>query len=158
MRLSIKTEYALAALLDMAYYTLQNKPITTKEIAQRTNIPKVYLEQIMSKLRRDGVIESFRGTKGGYKLLKPMKDIRIGDVVSCVEGDIRLASCDDTREENCNHSSGCVTRNMWEKVSRRMIDTLNELTLAELYDDFTKHTEFNMTTVFYSIDKIAVEN
>ena len=157
MRLSIRTEYALTAMMDMAYYTLQDKPITTKEIAARTNIPKVYLEQIMSKLRRGGFVESFRGTKGGYKLSKTLDNMRIGDIVECVEGEINLSSCEDTTD-NCNHSTSCMTKNMWQKVSNRIIDTLNELTLAELYNDFTRHTESNMTTVFYSIDKIAVES
>jgi Rrf2 family protein len=86
MELSSRLEYALIALLEIAKYQAQGKPLKVNEIAASQSLPERYLDQIFTSLKRQGIISSQRGMKGGYLLAKELWQITLLDVVMAIEG------------------------------------------------------------------------
>jgi Rrf2 family transcriptional regulator, cysteine metabolism repressor len=125
MTISVKGEYALHALFDLAARD-SAVPIKIAEIARRQKIPQKFLELILSGLKQGGFVESRRGADGGYLLARPADNITIGEVLRHVEG---------TRNGT---PGGVKSRNetpfteMWTKVDRAVSDVIDQTTLAEL--------------------------
>ncbi|MCP9848495.1 Rrf2 family transcriptional regulator [Cyanobium sp. Morenito 9A2] len=87
MAFSAKTEYGLVALIELASIHASGGVLQVAEIAARQNIPDRYLEQMLTSLRRGGILRSIRGPKGGYQLLRPPAEVRVAEVVHCLEGE-----------------------------------------------------------------------
>ncbi|NDG75715.1 MAG: Rrf2 family transcriptional regulator [Synechococcaceae bacterium WB8_1B_136] len=87
MAFSSKTEYGLVALIELAAVYASGGVMQVAEIAARQSIPDRYLEQMLTSLRRGGILRSIRGPKGGYQLARPPAEIVVADVVACLEGD-----------------------------------------------------------------------
>ncbi len=85
MKLSTKGRYGLRAMVDIAVYS-QDSPVPISAIAERQNISVSYLEQLLPKLKKAGIIKSIRGAQGGYMLDKDPKDISAGDILRTLEG------------------------------------------------------------------------
>lgn len=88
MAFSAKTGYGLVSLIELATIHSRGGVLQVAEIAQRQGIPDRYLEQMLASLRRGQILRSIRGPKGGYQLARPPAEIRVDDVVSCLEGDV----------------------------------------------------------------------
>ena len=84
---SSKTEYGLVALIELAAIHSSGAVLQVAEIAARQSIPDRYLEQMLTSLRRGGILRSIRGPKGGYQLVRPPAEVLVSEVVSCLEGD-----------------------------------------------------------------------
>ena len=84
---SAKTEYGLVSLLELAAIHSQGGVLQVAEIASRQQIPDRYLEQMLTSLRRGRILRSIRGPRGGYQLARPPSEIRIAEVVACLEGE-----------------------------------------------------------------------
>jgi len=135
MRLSAKVEYGVRAMAVLAIYH-QGEPLPLREIAEQEQISLKFLEQIFPDLKRAGLVTSMRGSRGGYRLLRPPEEIRVGDIVRAVEGPITPINClaegdDDTC---CHRRSACLTRQVWERLRDRINDVLDEVTLDELME------------------------
>lgn len=89
MAFSAKSEYGLVALIDLAEAYSGGGLLQTSEISRRHGIPERYLEQMLTTLRKAGYLKSLRGPRGGFQLRLPPEEIRIGEVVACLEGDRR---------------------------------------------------------------------
>lgn len=89
MGFSAKTDYGLIALMDLAEASGSGQLLQTREISLRHDIPERYLEQTLTSLRKGGFLRSLRGPRGGFELRLPPEEIRILDVVACLEGDRR---------------------------------------------------------------------
>ncbi|MEB3261013.1 MAG: Rrf2 family transcriptional regulator [Cyanobacteriota bacterium] len=89
MVFSAKTDYGLIALMDLAEARGSDQLLQTREISARHAIPERYLEQTLTALRKAGYLRSLRGPRGGFQLRLPPEEIRIGDVVACLEGERR---------------------------------------------------------------------
>ncbi|MGB7563565.1 MAG: Rrf2 family transcriptional regulator [Prochlorococcaceae cyanobacterium] len=87
MAFSAKTEYGLVALIELASIHASGGVLQVAEIAARQNIPDRYLEQMLTSLRRGGILRSIRGPKGGYQLIRPPAEVRVSEVVHCLEGE-----------------------------------------------------------------------
>lgn len=87
MAFSSKTDYGLVALIELASVYPSGGVMQVAEIAARQSIPDRYLEQMLTSLRRGGILRSIRGPKGGYQLTRPPANLAIADVVNCLEGD-----------------------------------------------------------------------
>jgi Rrf2 family transcriptional regulator, iron-sulfur cluster assembly transcription factor len=124
MRMSRKARYAVTAMLDLALQPDQI-PITLAEISQRQDISVSYLEQIFSRLRREGLVEGMRGPGGGYCLSKPTGQISIADIVSAVDGPMVA------RE---TYVALVPSQKLWHALSRQVRDYLDTITLAQLMD------------------------
>src|SRR2546425_10468307 len=105
MYFSAKGEYGIMAVLDLALAN-GSAPVQAKTIADRQGIPLRFLEHILSALKHAGLVESARGAHGGYRLVKPASEIRIGDVIQAVDGPIAMPArgpppCPDRNRDRC---------------------------------------------------------
>ncbi len=131
LRLSTKGQYGVRAMFEIAK-SYRSGPMTIKEIAERQNVSVAYLEQIMNKLRRGGLIDSVKGPGGGYVLSKEPSTISIGDILKALEGPVALTSCLGPGADTCNKVDICVMRLLWKKLGDKIEEFLEETTLMDL--------------------------
>ena len=105
--------------------------IPLRRIADEENISLQYLEQIFRELRRDGLVKSERGAKGGYRLARDPETITVGDVVRTLEGPIAPVEC-LSGDEECSRQQKCLTREAWYRLQQSMTSALDGITLGYL--------------------------
>ena len=139
MKLSTKGRYGLRALLYIAIHSGE-EPISIRSIADSEHISEGYLEQLMPKLKKAGMIESMRGAQGGYRLAKPTDQISVGDILRALEGDLEAVSCpglhtDSREEDGCQGADACVTKYVWQRINESIAKTVDEITLSTLVEE-----------------------
>jgi Rrf2 family transcriptional regulator, cysteine metabolism repressor len=139
MMFSTKAEYGVRVMAHLAKSDA-GKPIPLGSIADAEGLPLAYLEHLVQRLRKAGLVESRRGAHGGYTLARAAESITMAEVVRALEGDIAPIECisadpDRTlvcvREGEIGHDP-CPTKLLWTRVQGSIVRTLNEITLAEL--------------------------
>ena len=116
MKLSSKGRYAVMALADLAKFDA-NEPVSLRDISLRQGISLVYLEQLFLKLKKNRIVSSVRGKKGGYILNKNASEINISEVLSAVEEKIKTVGCEKHSKKGCNGKSAkCITHNLWDEL------------------------------------------
>lgn len=132
MKLSTKGRYGLRALIDLAQYS-EEEPVSISSIALRQDISERYLEQLMSRLKKAGLIKSIRGAGGGYVLAKPTEEISVGDILRALEGSLEAVECGGLHPEmGCNTADRCVTKYVWQRINESINETVNEIKLDQL--------------------------
>lgn len=134
MKLSTKSTYGLRAMLNVALES-GGCAVPISDIAKKEGISVQYLEQLLNKLRHNGLIESVRGPKGGYMLSRGTGDITVADIVKALEGDIRLSHCVSSGRASglaCKKTRSCVPKIVWMKLSDAINDCLESMTLKDL--------------------------
>ena len=129
MRLTTKGRYAVTAVLDLAMHQ-DNGPVSLAAISERQGISLSYLEQLFSKLRRNGVVQSTRGPGGGYNLQRTAEQITISDVIVAIDESCQVASCEET--DSCQGSFQCLTHDLWQEISNEIKGFLDGISLAEV--------------------------
>lgn len=132
MKLSTRARYGTRVLLELALHWGEGL-ILLKDIAQRQQIPLPYLQQLIGPLVQVGIIKTTRGKRGGISLLKPPKEVVLGEVIQLLEGSIAPVKCVDN-PETCPRSDLCVTRDIWEEVKKAIGKVLESVTLQELVE------------------------
>ena len=116
MKLSSKGRYAVMALADLAKFD-PKQPVSLRDISLRQSISLVYLEQLFLKLKKNKIVSSVRGKKGGYTLNKNASEINISEVLSAVEEKIKTVGCEKQSKKGCNGKSAkCITHNLWDEL------------------------------------------
>lgn len=133
MKISTKGRYALRLMLDLALNS-NGEQITIKSIAARQEISDKYLEQIISLLNRAGYVKSVRGAQGGYKLAKTPSEYTVGMILRLTEGSLAPVDCLEEDRNECERSSDCVTRDVWEEIYEAVNAVVNRITLQDLVD------------------------
>lgn len=132
MKISTKGRYALRMLIDLAEH--QNEGyISLKEIAERQNISKKYLEQIIPVFHSTDILRTVRGSQGGYVLGRSPKKITVGEILRYTEGSLSPVECVDN-PIGCNRSIDCATLPVWQGLSRVVSNYLDGITLQDLLD------------------------
>ena len=132
MKLTTKGRYAVQAMADLAAFGA-GRATPSSEISIRQGISAVYLDQIMAKLRRAGLVDSVRGANGGYELARPSADIRIADIVAAVDEEIKTTACSPGAELGCRGvSARCLTHDLWDELGRQIDIFLNAITLEDV--------------------------
>ena len=131
MRLTTKGRYAVTAMLDLALH-YDRGPITLADISQRQEISLSYLEQLFSKLRKNGLVNSARGPGGGYRLSRDANEIAVAEVISAVDETVDATRC--KRKGNCQHSERCLTHDLWCDLSDQIFNFLASITLGNLVE------------------------
>lgn len=132
MKLSTKEKYGLRALLDLAVYS-EKGPVSISSIAARQNISERYLEQLVGKLKKAGMVKSIRGAQGGYQLSKDPSSISVGDILRTLEGSLRAVECPGLREDQgCEEADFCVTKYVWQKMNDSITQAVDDITLEQL--------------------------
>ncbi len=117
---------------DIAAYS-DGRAIPASEIALRQGISPDYLDQILSKLRRAGLVASVRGANGGYGLARAAQEIRIADIVAAVDEEIRTTACSPGSDIGCRGGSArCLTHDLWDELGRQIEIFLNAITLEDV--------------------------
>lgn len=130
MRISSRCEYGLRAMVYLAAQET-GRPVPLSEIAAGEGIPAPFLERILARLRRGGLVKATRGVSGGYQLAKRAEAIAAGDVVTVLEGPLAIVGCVPD-EAACARSDACASRVVWRKLDAAISGALNGITLDEL--------------------------
>jgi len=132
MKLSTKGKYGVRAVFEIARHYGKG-PISIKEIVERQGISISYLEQILYRLGKAGLVESVRGPAGGYLLARKPSDLTIGDIIRTLEGPIALSHCLEPGEAGeCYQAEDCVARMVWTKVGAKIEEALDSITFNDL--------------------------
>lgn len=128
--ISARTEYGTRALLEMAR-NWGKAPLGLNQIAARQDVSFKYLEQIMLLLRKGGIVRAGRGRTGGYMLTRPPSEITIAEVVTALEGPLRLMDCSPDLH-SCAFVDTCLLRYLWHEMERALDGIMSSRTLADL--------------------------
>jgi len=123
-------------MLDLAIYG-KDEYIPLKDIAKRQGISWKYLWNLIGPLKSVNLINSSRGSKGGYKLGKPVSQINLKDIVYAVEGSLCLVDCVDN-PSLCKKSKNCVTREVWLETSSKIREYLESVTLEDMVEKYNQ--------------------
>lgn len=132
MKLSTRTRYATRAILEIAKRR-GDCCVSVREISEKQNISFKYLERLMSKLKQNQLVKSYRGTDGGYILAKLPEEIRLIDIYESTEGAISPVGC-VLNKEKCSKSDNCVTCEIWIRMKNVIEDFLSNITIQDLMD------------------------
>ena len=132
MRLNTKSRYAVMALADMASFE-GNKPISLRDISLRQSISILYLEQIFLKLKRNNIVKSTRGIKGGYVLVKNPKQIKLSEIFLALDENVKTIGCEKHSKKGCNgRSSKCITHYLWDELDMHINTFFENKNLEDL--------------------------
>jgi Rrf2 family transcriptional regulator, iron-sulfur cluster assembly transcription factor len=129
MKLTTKGRYAVTAMLDLALHA-QDNPVPLADISQRQGISLSYLEQLFSKLRKKGLVDSARGPGGGYRLSRAAANIPVAEVITAINEHVDARRCGGLA--NCQNEQKCLTHELWEDLSTQIFDFLNGISLGDL--------------------------
>ena len=138
MIFSTKSEYGVRVMVELARRG-GAEPVALAEIAEHEGLPLAYLEHLVARLRRAGLVESRRGAHGGYLLAREPDQITMAEVVEALEGQVAPIECFSSTPDGTIHcvrefdaERVCTTKILWTRVRAAILDTLQETTLAEL--------------------------
>ena len=135
MKLSTKGRYGLRALIDLAVYS-EESAVSISSIAAREQISESYLEQLVAKLRKAGLVTSIRGAGGGYKLARPAQEISVGDILRALEGNLEAVKCAGLdAEKGCEEADFCVTKYVLQKINESITQAVDEIKLSHLVEE-----------------------
>ena len=136
MRVTTWAEYGLIVSLSLAR-RVGDGPVAAREVAESERLPHDYVEQILLRLRRAGLVESVRGAKGGYLLARDPQDVSVKDVMEASEHVTFEVNCDHHQVDahRCSPDAACSIRPVWRMLERRINDFLSGVTLADLTHD-----------------------
>ena len=136
MRLTMRSDYGAHAVIELALHYGQG-PLQCAEIAARQKIPEAYLDQLLSSLRRVGIVRSQRGPHGGHELARDPRSLSLGDVVTALEGPVvpqEFVHGADSDAPGTDWSAACAVRNAWHaaaEASQRVLDSTTVQSLVE---------------------------
>ena len=131
MMVSTRGRYALRMMIDLAENSHDHAYIAMKDIAERLEISKKYMEQIMPVLVKNGLVEGLQGQGGGYRLTRRPEDYRVGEILRLTEGNLAPVSC-LSGDSPCTRSGGCRTIAMWSRFNKLTNDFFDGITVADL--------------------------
>ena len=134
MKISTKGRYAIRMMLDLAIHRSDGY-ISLKDIAERQNISKKYLEQIIPLLNRSGFLRTSRGYQGGYMLVEPPSKYTVGEILRLTEGSLAPVSCLDFEVNDCPQQAECLTLPIWKGLYKAVTDYLDGITLQDIIDE-----------------------
>lgn len=143
MKVSTRGHYGLRAVVVIAKMAQEGLPISVSDVAKQENLSTTYLEQLVSKLRRAGILRSYRGPHGGYELVKDPDHITVADVLEAAGEKIIFPDC--TLDEGCLRAmqlgQECPSSFFWKKLAAAVRKISEETTIGELlraYDEEKK--------------------
>src|SRR5271167_4665859 len=143
MMFSTKAEYGVRVMVELARRS-GDDPVPLAEIAEHDGLPLAYLEHLVARLRKAGLVDSRRGSRGGYLLARPATEITMAEVVAALEGSIAPIECiseaadgsivcsREASDDQTGPPHACPTKLLWTRVRFSIVRTLQETTLADL--------------------------
>ena len=135
MKLTSKGRYAVMALVDLARFDNIN-PVSLRDISLRQGISLDYLEQIFSKLKKNEIVKSIRGTQGGYVLNKNPNDIKLTNIFHAVDEKVKTVQCKKESKRGCNgKATKCITHNLWDELEIHINTFFENKSLKDLLNN-----------------------
>ena len=132
MRLTSKGRYAVMALADLARFDSIN-PVSLRDISLRQGISLDYLEQIFSKLKKNQIVQSIRGTQGGYVLSKKPDEIKLTNIFYAVDEKVKTVQCKKESNKGCNgKATKCITHDLWDELETHINTFFENKSLEDL--------------------------
>jgi len=132
MKLTTKGRYAVMALADLANFD-NGAPVPLRDISLRQGISLLYLEQIFSKLKKNNIVKSTRGVNGGYILTTNPDQIKLSNIFSAVQEEVKTVQCKKESKKGCNgRSTKCITHNLWDELEIHIQHFFNKKNLGDL--------------------------
>lgn len=148
MELSLKSEYAILALLELAINFASDQPLQIRQIASQQNIPDRYLEQLLATLRRHGLVKSQRGSRGGYLLAREPWQISVLDVIRCIEGKDHAATASSPHGSTSELPNIAVVHEVWQEAQLAADHVLHNCSLKDLCE---RQRQRQLSTTMYYI-------
>ncbi len=131
MKLTTKGKFAVTAMLDIAMYSDNNiKPVNLYNISERQSISLSYLEQLFVKLRKQGLVKSYKGPGGGYILGNSLANLKISEIIQAVDDDMDARTCRGNK--NCRDNKKCITHDLWNGLTKEIYQYLDKISLGDL--------------------------
>ena len=135
MKLTTKGRYAVMALADLAKFD-KGGPVSLRDISLRQGISLLYLEQIFSKLKKNNIVKSTRGVNGGYILMTNPEQIKLSNIFSAVQEEVKTVQCKKESKKGCNgKSTKCLTHNLWDELENHINNFFEQKSLEDLVKD-----------------------
>ena len=132
MKLTSKGRYAVMAMADLARLNT-NQPISLSEISLRQGISISFLEQIFLKLKRNNLVQSSRGSSGGYILTRSPDEIKLSSIIKAVDEKVKTLGCKKESKKGCNGKSiKCITHDLWNDLEIHINDFFEKNTLKDI--------------------------
>ncbi|MCI5584962.1 MAG: RrF2 family transcriptional regulator [Lachnospiraceae bacterium] len=131
MMISTRGRYALRVMIDLAEHT-GGEYVPLKDVADRQNISRKYLESIMTVLSKNDMVEGQHGKGGGYRLIRQPEDYRVGDILRLTENSLAPVSCLEEGTNPCERAAECKTLPMWSRLFHMINDYFDGITIADL--------------------------
>jgi len=120
------------ALMDLAKFNSRN-PVSLRDISLRQGISLDFLEQIFSKLKRNEIVQSIRGTQGGYILNKQPNEIKLANIFHAVDETVKTVQCKKESKKGCNgKATKCITHNLWDELETHINNFFENKSLEDL--------------------------
>ncbi len=132
MMLTTKGRYAVMAMVDLATHSGE-KPVVLADIAERQEIALTYLEQIFSRLKKDGLVKAFRGPGGGYMLTRTPAETFISEIIVAVDEPIKMTRCNHNPGKGCLSTKvRCLTHDLWDGLGNQIFAYLRSVSLEDV--------------------------
>ena len=131
MKVSTRAEYGLRALIELANHFGEG-PVQSRDIAERQGLPEPYLNQLMTSLRRAGLVSSKRGPTGGHILARRPEEINLREAFDVLEGSTSPWWCVETDDPDCIYAAGCSLRPVWHAINGAVAQVLSGMSLADI--------------------------
>ena len=142
MKLSKKSRYGIAALIDLAIYQKEGR-VALNNIAERNKISLQYLEQVFAALRRNNIVKSIKGAQGGYLLAKDVKDITVAEIIDALDGTYKIED-----EEGESVASHIIQDKIVDRVNDNLDEILTNITLRDLLEAHGEYIEYNQNMYY----------
>lgn len=136
MKISTRGRYGLKVVHYLAKADSPD-PIPLSTISRELNLPENYLEQLMRRLRKSGLVDSVRGSYGGYKLSRPAKEIYVGEILRSLEKSMYVASC-SKENSSCSQLGDCACQIVWNKIQDSVDNVIDNYSLDDMIEDEKK--------------------
>ena len=135
MKLTTKGRYAVMALADLARFDSVG-PVSLRDVSLRQGISLLYLEQIFSRLNKNNIVKSTRGVNGGYILTAKPDQIKLSNIFSAVQEEVKTLQCKKESKKGCNgKATKCITHNLWSELETHIQNFFNKKNLGDLIKD-----------------------
>ena len=135
MKLSSKGRYAVMAMADLAKNN-NKEPTSLSEISLRQGISLSFLEQLFLRLKRNNLVESARGPRGGYLLSRAPDEIKLSSIIEAVDEKIKTVKCKKESKKGCNNkSTKCITHNLWDELEIHINTFFENKSLKDLLNN-----------------------
>ncbi len=131
MKLATRARYALRMMVEFARQADGDKKVSLSQVAQSSDLPRRYLEQLTTGLKNASLISGTSGKGGGYVLCRAPEEVKVGEVVEAAIGAINIVEC-VLKPEWCVKSDDCPCRCVYWRINERITEAMNEFSLADL--------------------------